>query len=589
MEWILTTTLRQAGSVLSRKDAPPDEREDALRKAAREVAPAARAFPVAQVLELAKAYAPDPPTLRRMAKVVLPLEDPVMGSRTVHLVRPVGLDFPQLRAIVNEDPVLKAIIWTRIQQVQRFLRPSTQEWKPGFRLRYRNRSRQVSEEDQARLAWLEQYVLSCGAEFDPRKRRALRRDDLWDFVAKHLQDSLSLDAAPIELVPTPSGRTHGWVHVDGGSVYLVDPLATESLQSAEVPEVVRAYGLDLPDPDQVVAVLARGGRVIAWYTHEDLLYRVRRPRTDPWSYGYGQPEPEDLLRIVTGFLNALTLNLRGFSHNSIPKGILVLVGDFTEEDVEQFKVEWDAYVSGVSNRWRVPVLVSNPAQTGGSAGASFVPIGNEFNEMYFSKWMTFLVAVKAALYGMDPEEVNFESFSARPSTLSGSDTEERLASSKDKGLWPLLQFLRRTLNEILYTVDPDVELEWTGLEQDQQASRTEEEKMLTLGEYRQRRGEPVPEDPTMANAPMNPSLLSVYMQTLQAQQGAQGQEDQGQEAQGQGEEEPEGPDEGDYEDEEGGVWRARREAPEDYPEDGLIDKGYYPPLSRWGELEDDGL
>lgn len=562
MEWHVSTTLRQAGQVAARKDAPPGEREDALRQAAREVAPVARALPIGEILRLGeifgKAALPERP-LAGVAKVVLPVDDPTRG--TVWLSRPVGLDFPALRRIVQEDPVLKAIIWTRIAQVSRFLRPSPQAWKPGFRIRFRDRFREVRPEDRERLAWLENYILSCGAEFDPRRRRALRRDGLWDWVAKHLQDSLSLDAAPVELVPTPSGQTHGWVHVDGGSVYLVDPLATESL--GDLPELYRRYGLEVPDPGEVVAVLVREGRPLAWYTHEDLLYRVRRPRTEPWALGYGQPEPEDLLRIVTGFLNALTLNLRGFTHNSIPKGILTVYGDFTEEDIEQFKAEWDAYVSGLSNRWRVPVLFASG--DGRQAGASFVPIGNEFNEMYFSKWMTFLVAVKAALYGMDPEEINFESFSARPSTLSGSDTEERLASSRDKGLWPLLQFLRHTLNEILYTVDPEVELEWTGLEVDQQASRADEEKMLTLAEYRQRRGEPPPEDPILANAPLNPALLTVYMHNLQGYPGGKG-----------------------------GGEAAEREAEEAKGEEGAKGSakeagGPAWPLEAWGEVPEDGL
>lgn len=590
MEWHVSSTLKAAARTAGRRDAPPDEREDALLQAAREVAPVAKALPVRDILRMAayaqpltKAYEPPREDLARMAKVVLPLEG--SQGQTVWLTRPVGLDFPQLRRIVQEDPVLKAIIWTRIHQVQRFLRPSAQEWKPGYRIRFRDRRRRVSPEDQARLAWLESYVLSCGAEFDPRRRRALRRDNLWDWAAKHLQDSLSLDAAPVELIATPSGRTHGWVHVDGGSVYLVDPLQTESL--TEVPELHRRYGLEVPDTSEVIAVLAREGRVVAWYTHEELLYRVRRPRTESWALGYGQPEPEDLIRIVTGFLNALILNLRGFSHNSIPKGILTIFGDFTEEDIEQFKAEWDAYVSGLSNRWRVPVLFATGGE-GTQAGASFIPIGNEFNEMYFAKWMTFLVAIKAALYGMDPEEINFESFTARPSTLSGSDTEERLASSKDKGLWPLLQFLRTTLNEILYTVDPEVELDWTGLEVDQQASRQDEEKMLTLGEYRQRRGEPLLGDPVLDNAPMSPALQTIYMHALQAKQQAQAPlEGQEQEGDGQEGEAKESPGPGEYEDEEGGRWRAHEPEPEE-PEDGLLEKAWRW-VEDWGEVPDDGL
>lgn len=506
---------------------PPDERTQMVREAAQATQREAALLSPADLQWLVQHFAkadtpPQRADLRRMAKVTLDLEAP--ATRPVWLVRPVGLDFPALRAIVQSDPVLKAIIWTRIAQVQRFLRPSNQEWKPGFRLRFKDRNKIPDDADQARLFWLEQFILNCGAEFDPRRRRQLRRDDLWDWAAKHLQDSLSLDAAPIELVATPSGRTHGWVHVDGGMVYLVDP-STGLEGRDDLPDLEIRYNLHLPDPEEVTAVLADEGQVKAWYTHNDLIYRVRRPSSNLDMMGYGQPEPEDLIKIVIGFLNALTLNLRGFTHNSIPRGILALFGDFQQEDIANLKSEWDAQVAGLSNRWRIPLLIGESAQP---SGANWIPIDSGFNEMYFSRWMTFLVAIKCALYGMDPEEVNFEAFTSRNASLSGSDTEERLASSKDKGLWPLLQFLGKTLNEILYTVDPEVELYWTGLEQDQQLAKQDESTMLTWGEYRQRRGESVPEDRIMADAPMNPALMGLYQGQLQIKQQAEMQQQQAQ-------------------------------------------------------------
>ena len=82
--------------------------------------------------------------------------------------------------------------------------------------------------------------------------------------------------------------------------------------------------------------------------------------------------------------------------------------------------------------------------------------------------------------------------------------------------------------------------------------------MLTLGEYRQRRGEAPPENEILANAPLNPALLSIYMQSLQGQ---------GQEQEAGPPPEPEGPPQkppqelgpGDYEDEGGSRWRAHDE------------------------------
>ena len=40
--------------------------------------------------------------------------------------------------------------------------------------------------------------------------------------------------------------------------------------------------------------------------------------------GYGLSEAELLVRVVTGFLNAMSVNIRGFSENHIPRGVLHL-------------------------------------------------------------------------------------------------------------------------------------------------------------------------------------------------------------------------------------------------------------------------
>lgn len=510
--------------------APADERRDALLTAAQAAAPAAAAHvPDARQLlaamnTVAKAAGVDhdttPVNRKAIARASINLAD--TERLPVTLQRPVGLDFGQLRTIVRQDPVLQAIIQTRINQVRRFLRPSSEEWLPGFRFRFRVPNRDVSDADADRFAWLSNYLLNTGAEFDPRRRRALKRDTLSEFISKHLLDSLTMDAAPIELIPTPAGRVHGFVAVDAARVYLTDP-DDGLIGHVEPPENHMDLGLHIPDPQEVIAVLTKLGRIEAWYTHDDLLYPIRRPSTDRLRFGYGQPEPEDLIKIVTGFLNALILNLRGFTHNSIPKGILTLFGDFEQADLEDFRSEWDSYVRGLSNRWSVPVLVSKDAQ---QAGANWISTGADFNEMYFAKWMTFLVAIKAGLYGMDPEEIAFESFTTHASNLAGSDTEERLVSSKDKGLVPLLDHLAGVLNDIVWCVDPDVELYWTGLLPEQQQRMEQFEKALLFGEYRTRQGLPNTGNDVLDNAPMSPEHIGVYQSDLQMQQQAEMQQQQ---------------------------------------------------------------
>lgn len=505
----------QAGKVASDPRAPALERFQAHTEVAREASEYSAQFDARQLLTAARllAKADDVPLRQRrgVAKVSVDLAD---NSHVLNLTRPVGLDFPQLRAISANDPSLLAIQWTLIRYAQRFLQYSAKEWQPGFRFRFRD-GRDVEDADRVRFAWLASWLLNCGAENHPRERARMGRFSLREFVAMHLQDSLALDAAPIELVPTLRGRIHGFVPVDGARVYLTDPVRGLPAGQGE-PALHARLGVHVPHHADVIAVLTRNGVIEAWYTDEDLHYPLRRPSTNLYRYGYGQPEPEELIKIITGFVNALTLNMRGFTHNSIPQGILTVFGDFTEEDIEQFKSEWDAYVSGLVNRWRMPILINREGAQG-QAGATFTPTSANFNEMYFAKWMTFLLAIKAALYGIDPTEVNFEAFTTKTSNLSGEDTTERLANSKNKGIWPLLDYLQAVFNDILYHIDPDVELYFTGLLTDQLRAKEEQEKAQTYEEYRRERGLPPTGIPELDGAPMYTGLIGVYTTAMQQQ------------------------------------------------------------------------
>jgi hypothetical protein len=156
--------------------------------------------------------------------------------------------------------------------------------------------------------------------------------------------------------------------------------------------------------------------------------------------------------------------------------------------------------------------------------------------MYFSKWMTFLTAIICALFGMSPDEINFESFSSRNGGIgNGNDTEEKLADSRDKGLVPLLRFYEDTFSDfIIAAFDEKYVFRWTGLDEEDRKAKEERQKLyLTVDEMRAMDSLDKHPDPVMGAAPVNPSLMGLYMQMQQAQQ-QQGQQDfgEGDDAQG---------------------------------------------------------
>lgn len=504
---------------------PEDERRAARAAEARHVAPAARDLLrlglVSQFETQARQSGLLAKSMPSRGVAMARLRTGDVSRSGLILQRPVGLTFEQLREVVARDVTLDLIVGRRTRQVQRFMVPSADDWRPGFRLKFEDPRRDVTDADADRIRLMTKVLLNCGLEFKPSARRALKRDKLKDYTAKVTRDSLTMDASPTELTRTLGGRVHGWSAVDGGLVYLTDP--DEGLgQGYEgwQPELNGLARVDWGSPEDVIAVYAKDGTPNAFYTHENLLYPIRNVTSDERWMGYGQPEPEVLLGTVTAFLNAMTMNARSISDNSIPPGLLMLFGDFEEEDVEALKAEWKRDVSGPNNRFRLPLMVGRE----GEAGAEFVNTGAQVTELMYANWITLNMAIKCGKYGMDPVEIGFDSFSANgKSSLSGDDTEERLTSGNDSGLHPLVTWHFDNLNELLQEIDEDLVAEPTGLDISKEDVIERQKMTLTWGELRRRAGESIDDIPDeLLNAPYDPGIQTVYTQTLQRQAGADG-------------------------------------------------------------------
>jgi hypothetical protein len=410
---------------------------------------------------------------------------------------PVGFD--ALRTMCEQTPILAGVIMTRIRQVNRFCTIS-EDGGPGFEIRHIDRKHILTPEETESTALLGQFMANCGWEFNARARKKLKRDTFAQYMAKSMRDTLSMDACPIEteMKQDRSLGIDGFYAVDGSTVRLCTDAGYQG-------------------DDQIFALQTIDGRITTAYNYDQLIYEVRNPRTDVRLSGYGLAEPEMLIRVVTGFLNALTYNIKGFDSNSIPKGLLHLSGDYSQEDLIQFKRYWNSMVKGINNAWALPVMVSKDQES----KASFENFGVEFNEMYFAKWMSFLCSIITSIYGMDPAEINFESFAAQKSSLSGSDTGEKLANAKDKGLRPFMSFYEGMLTDFVVKEFADKYcFRWVGLdEEDEQQAFEAQQLILTVNEMRAERGyEPYPVEGDgldMGQAPLNPALIPIWQMAVQ--------------------------------------------------------------------------
>lgn len=427
------------------------------------------------------------------------LDDWQLSIQGDYWERPSALGFDSLRLMVEQTPVLNAVVMTRIRQVQRFCRIAEKNTDaPGFEIRHIDKRHQLETSELESIQLLNRFMANCGWEFGPRKRKAMRRDSFAQFMAKAVRDSLTLDSVGIETEwkRNKSLGIDGFYMVDGATIRL----CTED-----------GYRGD----DEIFALQVVQGRVSTAYTFEDLIYEPRNPRSDVRACGYGLPETELLVRVVTGFLNAMTYNIKGFDQNAIPKGMLHLSGNYTEGDISAFKRYWNSMVKGVNNQWSLPVMVSKDQES----RAAFEKFGVDYNEMYFSKWMTFLTSIICAIYGMSPQEINFDSFTGgSTSALSGSDTSEKLAASKDSGLRPVLSYFENLFTDYITQEFSDKYVfRWTGLDPADADKKHEIRKMvLTVNEARAEEGYEAMDGP-LGEAPLNPSLVGPWMQMTQQQ------------------------------------------------------------------------
>lgn len=404
--------------------------------------------------------------------------------------RPGVLSFDSMRQMVQQTPILNAIVMTRIRQVMRFCRPQIDGSGPGFMIKHVDPNADMGDKQMESIQLLQKFLLNNGWEFDPRRRKQLKRDNFRNFMAKLTRDTLVMDACPIE---TEFKRDKG-LGIDG--IYALDG-STIRLCTEE------GYEGD----DEIFALQVVNGNVRTAYTYDQLIYEVRNPRTDVTACGYGYSETEMLIRVVTYLLNTLNYNASFFDKNAIPRGILNLYGNYSKEDISAFKRYWNAMVRGAQNHHNLPVMVSKDAES----KADFTSIDAMLDEMAFSKWMTFLTSIACAVYGIAPEEISMESFATEKSSLSGSDTEEKIASSNDKGLRPLLSFYEDTFSDYVVQVfSEDFMFRFTGLDDQDEKQAFEARKIAaTWDEMRSQVGLE-PRDDELGDMPVNADLIPAW-------------------------------------------------------------------------------
>jgi len=422
--------------------------------------------------------------------------------------KPFSLSYDILRRMATQDAVIAAIINTRVNQVSAFSRPARFDYSGvGYEIKLRDPNETPSEEDKKMIVALEEFLENTG--FD----RDTSRDSFDTFLRKIVRDRLIYDQVCFEIVPDRKGRPAAFYAVDASTIRVASEQLMESVEG------------EIDEDEEIKYVQIIDGQIVAQFTANELAFCTANPRSDIDVSPYGFSELEQLIKIVTSRLWAEEYNTKFFSQGGTTKGIINLkpgtskdgddLSSYTipQEQIEAFRRQWLAQVSGVSNSWKTPVVSVPDLQ--------YVEVGKSNSEMEYEKWMNYLVNVACAVYQIDPAEINFPNrggISNSSGGLGEGGIKDRIKNSRDKGLRPLLRFIEDCINRhIIYKFDPRFVFAFVGIDSKSEAeiadlNRKHVETYMTVNEIRRREDlDPLP--PEQGDVILN----SVWLQYVNSQ------------------------------------------------------------------------
>lgn len=386
--------------------------------------------------------------------------------------RPSAMTFRTLAEMARRVPPFSAYLQTRLNQMAAFCEPQPDEHSVGFKITLKDKRTDLAKPLQKRADELTRWIIQMGDPSLP-----IKRDKFGAWMRKSVWDSLVYDQFATEIVPRRDRRAPAYLRaIDAATVRISDTLDE----------------VDLVD-DSIQYVQVYDDTIIAEFTDEEMMFAVRNPRSDiRWS-GYGVPELEMLISVVTALLWGIDYNAKFFSQGSVAKGLLNFKGAVPEKELIAFRRQWYSMITGVQNAWRTPVVNAEDVQ--------WLNMQSSNRDMEFAAWIDWLLKVTCAVCQIAPEEIGFQfGNSGQSSTLSEGSQADKLAASKDKGLIPLAKFFAEQLNDkVVSKLDDRFKLEFAGVNARSAEAlielQTKEVKTVkTVDEVRKARGDdPLPD------------------------------------------------------------------------------------------------
>lgn len=388
-----------------------------------------------------------------------------------------GKGFKDSRGILSFDTlrrmgdiwIIRAIVNTRIEQIQNFLHFSEDEQKEGFTIRRKkglfkdDEEKELSNEEKRTIENIVKF-LERGGWTDKWENV----DDLQTFVRKITFDSLTLDQIAFEIVRNRNWELNKFRAVDASLIRFldsVDPKQQEALESYRYKGYLPRYCMVW---EEMILKNPTTKEPILYYPWE-LGFGIRNKSSNIRRNGYGTSELEILVEIITWILWGMQYNGNFFSQGSQPKGFInIKNANVSNSTLNEFRQAWTQTMRGVQNSHRTPII--------NGIDLEWVDLSKTNRDMEFNEWLKFLVIISCSVYRMDPTELGFQ-FKDQAQIFGQDGQKQRLQHSREKGLKPLLIFLQNIITEYLVSeLNEDYEFVFTGIEVEDEAAQVQLDK-----------------------------------------------------------------------------------------------------------------
>jgi len=403
-----------------------------------------------------------------------------------------GLNPESLRKIARENIVPQVVIRSRVADLARYSQLSTNSWQPGWNIAMRQAAASPSEKDKTNIRDAEKFIANCSMDYvfkDPRDRDASRIAPFEMFLRSFADDSLTFDGWAIWTDMDSSGRIRAFCNLSAGLIRLTVP-----------------YKGFRGEREHFAAMVDETGSPILPLTRKQLTWRVRNVRLDPAIGDYGWPEIEMCIRLIQGFQSAIDLNVNTFSTSGIPNGMLVLKGDyFQQNQIDALMREWTNMKRGVSKMWGLPVI-SIPEDSEIDI-MQFMDIKGE--EVRYKDHMNMMMGCACLIYNFPPRRLGMFASGNHRDNQPVQDAAIEIQGADDPGLPPLLMHIEDTINQyLLWPNWPNLRFFFNNKNPKEDARSYEARKLArTWGEARAQVDEPKLE--TLTSDPAEKKLMKL--------------------------------------------------------------------------------